>query len=947
MRRQAARSSRGFTLIASLLLLLLLSAIAVGLMYTVTGSGRVGGNDLEANVAFYGAESGMEKLTADVLSLYQQKLSPSQTDLTNLGKTSAPSSAQIPGMTYLENVSWTNVDSKGNPITSTSVVSSGAYSGLTAEIIPMTLQVSAIRPSGAAVNITRGIEIAMIPVFQFGVFSDSDLTYFAGPPFTFLGRVHSNGNLFLTADAGPLVLGDKVTAVGQILRDRLPNNYPVSCCSGKGGTYSGDVYVTNAGSGCDSFADALQTNSNATAPSSCVNFGQDQDRSTDDSSWSGGIPGSGTPGSANSSWPSISKSRFNNYAVTGVPGLTMPFVQGTNINSADSQVEIIRKQETTAESAASPIGSSREYNKANIRILLGDTEAELHPDGGANDASDVHLETLVGGIAVKNTAGNSFFAVADPTTTKDPNLIPPRCQPNAAAAAPYPNVPEASCTAWAPATWPLVRGWLRVEYLDKNTGSWTGVTNEWLKYGFARNTTPPTKPITVGGAGTNNVHPDAILIFQQLADRNGDGAIAGAGANTMVKNGAGTNMGYENTSPTGLNYNFYPINFFDAREGFPRDPKVSPLAGTNCYLNGIMNAVELDTGNLAQWLAGTAPFNAGVGKNVNTGPQNGYLVYFSDRRGMMPNPNATPVANVTNGESGLEDVINSGDANGTPDGKLEAQTAGYNDNNGFSPEDVDEDTKLDNWGGVNIGDGFGKNTNTATPNPYVAIDCMNGGRQNWVSGARHVLRLVDGALGYLPMPGFTVAAENPVYILGDYNSTNADTIWNNPPVDSTKNSATAVIADAVTLLSNGWTDLNDMANTNNLTGRNATDTSYRVAIAAGKNMNFPYLTTFPSVDFGTDGGVHNFLRYVEDWGGATLQYRGSLVSLFYAEYATGVFKCCQQVYSPPKRQYFFDKDFLTPQNLPPGTPMLEDIDTLSYWQNFTPCTTQYNGACTN
>ena len=142
----------------------------------------------------------------------------------------------------------------------------------------------------------------------------------------------------------------------------------------------------------------------------------------------------------------------------------------------------------------------------------------------------------------------------------------------------------------------------------------------------------------------------------------------------------------------------------------------------------------------------------------------------------MPNPNSTPVANQTNGESGLEDVINSASATGTPDGAKEPITAGYNGGNGFSPEDVDEDGVLDNWGGVNIGDGFGLNTNTAPPNPYAAIDCVNGGRQNWVSGARHVLRLVDGTLGNLPLPGFTVASENPVYLLGDYNSNAGDSM---------------------------------------------------------------------------------------------------------------------------------------------------------------------------
>src|SRR3979409_1640120 len=93
---------RGFTLIASMLLLLLLSSVAIGLMFLANGSGRVGNNDLEANVAYYGAESGMEKLTTDLLSLYQQKLSPTTTDLNNLALNSPPSSALVGNMTYKE-----------------------------------------------------------------------------------------------------------------------------------------------------------------------------------------------------------------------------------------------------------------------------------------------------------------------------------------------------------------------------------------------------------------------------------------------------------------------------------------------------------------------------------------------------------------------------------------------------------------------------------------------------------------------------------------------------------------------------------------------------------------------------------------------------------------------------------------------------------------------------
>jgi hypothetical protein len=44
-------------------------------------------------------------------------------------------------------------------------------------------------------------------------------------------------------------------------------------------------------------------------------------------------------------------------------------------------------------------------------------------------------------------------------------------------------------------------------------------------------------------------------------------------------------------------------------------------------------------------------------------------------------------------------------------------------------------------------------------------------------------------------------------------------------------------------------------------------------------MNFPQ-PPGTGADFGTDGGVHNFLRYIEDWGGSTLAIEGRwLVSI--------------------------------------------------------------------
>jgi len=90
--------------------------------------------------------------------------------------------------------------------------------------------------------------------------------------------------------------------------------------------------------------------------------------------------------------------------------------------------------------------------------------------------------------------------------------------------------------------------------------------------------------------------------------------------------------------------------------------------------------------------------------------------------------------------------------------------------------------------------------------------------------------------------------------------------------------------------------------------------------------------------------MHNFLRYLEDRSdsgdspatAATVNYAGSQISMYYSQYATGIFKCCNSVYSPPNRNYFFDTQFLNPNNLPPGTPMFQDVVSLSSHESFTP-----------
>ena len=727
---QRKNNSQGFTLIAALLILVLLSGVAAGLLFMVSNEARMGGNDMESNLAFYGAESGMEKLTADLSALYTQYMIPTNGQIQNLVNF-PPTPAMVSGMTYNETISYP-VDGNGNPASSWNTVSSGSNQGLYAEIIPMTMQVIANRPAGASVNVTRKVEIALIPVFQFGVFCGYDCSYFPGPNFSFGGRVHTNQNLFLAA-GGDLVFNDKIAAYQQVVMDELENGHLTTT------GYDGTVFVPKASGGC-----ALNTFP-PTAPN-CVAL-PTAGTVPGDASWSGGYPGKA--GAANPNFPSLSSGTLNGFitnSLTGAKNMQLPFVQNSctsNPPPCTDPIAIIRKP-LPGESPTGTLGSSRLYNKAEIRVLLADTVADLHPERGTSalDADDVQFVPGTGpnillsagllNLGGGQVSGTMFYGMATVGTN---NWVAPTGYPTWTT---YPLLGEVT-TAAIPAGGQ--GAWLRVEYMD-TAGTWHGVTRDWLAYGFTRQyNLPPTGP--TGVAGADPYDPNAIIILQQMAP----GAFSEAGVGTAN--------------------NFFPINFYDTREGEMRDN------ANGCAVNGIMNAVEINAGNLGKWLTAATgtPYASDVGRTVNYANQNGYILYFSDHRGMLTDPNPsnggqTP-AGVISGESGLEDVVNSSAAltSTTPDGVKEPATY-YT----YSPEDADQNGFLDNWGGKNIGYGFGVNTNTTPPNPYLTTNCATTGLTNVVSGARHVLKLVGGGMSggtsYLPVRadnsqgGFTVASEN-------------------------------------------------------------------------------------------------------------------------------------------------------------------------------------------
>lgn len=191
------------------------------------------------------------------------------------------------------------------------------------------------------------------------------------------------------------------------------------------------------------------------------------------------------------------------------------------------------------------------------------------------------------------------------------------------------------------------------------------------------------------------------------------------------------------------------------------------------------------------------------------------------------------------------------------------------------------------------------------------------------------IRLTNG--GVLPADGLTVASQNPIYIQGDYNTgTTSDSTKvpanktgnsdnsSSPVVSGYAKTSTAVIGDAVTILSNNWSDSNS---SKALSSRQATNTTVNTAIISG-NIPSGWVNEY-GVQYGYSGGFNNFPRFLEDWGGNTFTYYGSMVQLYTSKIFTGEWDT-GNIYAAPNRRWNFDASFV--DNPPPGS---LDVVTIS------------------
>jgi hypothetical protein len=181
--------------------------------------------------------------------------------------------------------------------------------------------------------------------------------------------------------------------------------------------------------------------------------------------------------------------------------------------------------------------------------------------------------------------------------------------------------------------------------------------------------------------------------------------------------------------------------------------------------------------------------------------------------------------------------------------------------------------------------------------------------------------------------GLALVTNGPMYVLGHFNAdganaTNAGSATT--PDDGKTNAATMPVsaqvpvtlaADAITILSPNYFGGGAASTTNgSSTSAYKNYASDRLNASGSVEIASAFITGIVSTtNSGFSGGVHNLPRFIENWGSNAVAIRGSLVSLYASNVATG--KWAQRYYSAPKRIWGFDKTFEN-GTFPPLTPQV-------------------------
>jgi hypothetical protein len=977
----------------TMLVMMLMSALLIALTTAVTTDQRYRLIDQDRLRAFHGALSGVEKLNADLTNLFFTDVAPSEEEIAALGEPD-----QEPDIPDVGFVNASGEDAYGVVLvppppggTSYSTVTTGPYAGLYALKTTYDLDASTRTISGGEAHVRRRVETVAIPLFQFGMFSEVDLSYHAGPNFNFGGRVHSNANLFLAQGTGTtLTLPEKVTAVLEVIRQTLVNGVVIGTSG-----HTGTVRV-------------------ATAPGAYRNLAATE----------GSVTG-GAGSAENTSWPTISLSTYNSYIRDGTTGATR--LQLPLIGAGGSNPDLVLRAPVNEDVSNPTLLAERYFSKVSLRVLLSDTAGDITglpgvsatapvqldgnwvttPPAGYGPVDATHppiarMESLVtftntAAVAAGNAQNISVAAVpayfrmpAALTITEGANVYTVSCTTKTGTrfggcGAPAPAAAVIGAGATVSAVVATVDGNVNVSttttaaYTTANgffdvvstlafapNTFWVNNTNRLVTC-MGYDTTPRFTGCNVPAAIANgttlttnarsNQGTGTIGGFLKIEVQSAPGTWTDVTAEILDFGIAGPNL---NAASNALAVPYNPTGVNGKSCGDPNPDAIIRLqrlrdngetaagVGTCSYAASQRSTdywpnVLFDPREALQRDAGpgnTNPILGGVIHYVTLDAAN--LLEWFTGAGVYAGGSG-PTAVTDNGWSVyFSDRRNNRNAASNETGEYgfedvvnPASGTGVPNATLETGEDVNASGALDTYGQFPSYDGA---SNTVPPGALAPLDAAARPTTGLSAGEakvnrailfRRALKLTNGSdLGSITADGLTIASENPVYVQGNWNAPGAS--FGNPHI------ATSIIADAITLLSSNWNDNHSFNSPYTLDNRARTAQSYyRFAVVAGKNAPFPRPTAGgPPQDFGTDGGAHNFLRMLET--GGTVNYRGAIATFYFSRQAVGVYKCCATVYGAPTRNFNFDTDFLDPAKLPPLTPMFRDINSLGFVQETRP-----------
>ena len=968
---------RGSATIIALMILILLTGFVALAVSRTTNEIRASGNDTAETRAFEASHASLEVMTHNFDKIFDSKLNAAPTDLDRVRRQEPAAFTDR----YQFNQS---IEPEGDE--KDVVITGSQFQGLNARRREWVINSTATdRFSGVEVQLQRKFFNDRIPLFQFGAFFEDDLELNGPPFFLFGGRVHTNGNFFLSSTqvSQGIFLNSRVTLGGELVTDILKTQLGLVSTSGPVGNFVKDA------SGTDQAIIWNEGSVNCQNPSGINVFASEPT-----------LPNC----TENPDWETQS-AKFQGNLQTRAERLTLPLAQST-----DSLADLIKRGKaigdmeniggtvvpvTAANADDAILRAERFANKPGIRISMSDSKGRLPGCAAATGDCGVQLDD-------GNTDGWIGY---QPVEMQDGYKATPL---------------NATRMQIKPETGSTREIWIKVETVGFDDATDTVITRDItvdiLSLGVTERApieeTAGLTQFTIegyGGNDNNSDHPSltdsrSVIKLQRFAmpgseipdndgfisNPNGSlnvvarykcaddedwptnetefaACLPGGGASFLEgsffarpspENKAGNNATVSNEDkfsdddPVHLKYATinnekyaivpFPIQMFDTREGIDRhNTRVDNQSDIPAA--GVMSMIDIDVANLREFLAGDFDANMPIGtpyanatgsslKASDIPESQGWVLYISDRRGDLD----------FDGVYDMEDTL--------PDRQL-TFNEDLNGNNILDTDYGREAVQL------NFSDLSGVITAPITGT------MVSKGRAATADHSyyRRGVRLINGeklpgrydSVNPTNTKGFTVASENGVYVKGNYNATGATLAAgtlvtpseNYLPKDTVDHIPAAIAADAVTILSGDWKDSQSFAYPSLATKRLASPTYARFGMIAGDGITGNKDIAFKpggTVTGTYNGGLHNFIRYLEAWQTqevfttslpvqVRLHYTGSLINLYNSQVNNGSYKCCSAgVYTPPYRDYTFDTTFMDLNRLPPGTPFFQVISLTGF-----------------